>query len=196
MLMMSIAVTLFLVFDPFGNLPIFAAELKGVESKRQLVVVGREMLISLVILILFLLAGKFILKLLQVSQSSLGIGGGIILLLIAIKMIFPGEGEGATENKKSEPLIVPLAVPLVAGPASIATIILIRGKYPDQLGACLLALLLSWAAAAVILMFTYPLSKFLGEKILTAGERLMGMLLTAVAIEMLINGIKLAFAIG
>lgn len=192
----TVIITLVLVMDPFGNIPAFMSLLHDMSPKRRRLVILRELLIALGILILFLFFGQAILSSFHISQPALQISGGVVLFLIALKMIFPASvGTGSlqtqdTHNNKKEPLIVPLAVPLVAGPSAMAYVILISTQYPDQRFWWLLALAAAWAISAVILLLADFISKLLGDKVLTAIERLMGMILTTLAIQMLLEGLR------
>jgi len=188
----STTLLLILVMDPLGNLPFFISTLREVPGDRFIRIVLRESLVALLVLTGFLLLGRRIIELLQISQASLGLAGGIILFLIALKMVFgtPGENES---KARSEPLIVPLAIPMIAGPSATATMILLRGRGEEFLLPSLLALVIAWLITTVILLFARTIARVLGSKVLDAGESLMGLLLTALAIEMFINGIKSAF---
>ncbi len=190
----SAAVLLFLVLDPLGNIPMFTCVLSTVDRQRRNRIIVRELLIALCILIIFLFAGRHILSVLQISQSSLGIAGGIILFMIAIKMVFAGSEQIFENSLSKEPFIVPLAVPLVAGPSSLATVILLMAKEPSRWPEWMLALLCAWAVSGVLLLLSSRLSELLGERVLKAVERLMGMILTAVAVEMFINGLRQSFS--
>jgi MarC family membrane protein len=194
----STALLFFLVMDPLGNLPFFISSLKKAPSERYLKIIFRESVIALVVLTIFMLVGKDILGILQISQASLGIAGGIILFLIALQMIFclpifSPAIDNNEDKKREEPFIVPLAVPMIAGPSAVATIILVRGRADASLIDCFIALAIAWCLSTIILMFSKMLSRVLGHKILDASESLMGLLLTALAIEMLVKGIKSAF---
>lgn len=194
MTFLSATILLFLVFDPIGNIPFFLVTLKDLDSKRRKFVLVRELCIALGVLILFLFSGQYVLSFLQVSQSSLGIAGGIILFLIAIKMIFSGSEEMFNSGDiKGEPLIVPLAIPFIAGPSAMATVILIMAKDPSRWMVWLGALICAWFITGIILLSSNVLSRLIGKRGLTALERLMGMILTTVAVEMLISGIKSSF---
>ena len=150
---LSAAVLLILIMDPLGNLPIFMSVLKHMEPKRRRAIMIRELLISLLIMLVFLFAGEKILAFLKLSTETVSISGGIILFLIAIKMIFPdGEGSGSGLPAGDEPFIVPLAIPLVAGPSLLATLMLLSHQYPNQMGHLVIALLLAWGGTVVILM--------------------------------------------
>lgn len=192
MTLLSAAVLLFLVMDPLGNIPFFLSALKPVEPSRQLRVVVRELLIALGVLVLFLFVGQHILELLGISDPALTLSGGVILFLIALRMIFPSHETSMKEQVDSEPFIVPLAIPYVAGPSALATEMLIVRQEPERWLEWLMALLLAWSASSFILLSASWLQRMLGEKLVTAMERLMGMILVAVSIQMLIAGVKSA----
>lgn len=198
MTLASAAITLFLVLDPLGNIPIFLGVLDGVAPERRRAVIIREMVIALAILSLFLAFGKFILAGMGISQPALSIGGGVVLFLIAIRMIFPGRRgvvDGDEPRAGEEPLIVPLAVPLVAGPSAMATLILFGTQQPDRLLDWFGALAIAWTASLVVLLASDLLRRLLGRRGLAAVERLMGMILTTIAVQMLLTGIEL-FMVG
>ncbi len=186
---LSAALLLFLVMDPLGNIPLFMTTLKKVEAKRQRIVVVRELLIALVVLVVFLFLGQYLLKLLNLTQTALTTAGGIILMIIAIKMIFPTRHASLQEEVEGEPFIVPLAIPYVAGPSAMATALLMMSGDPSRWFDWFLAVLIAWLASAIIIYFSSYFARFLGEKGLIAIERLMGMLLITVAVQMLLNGI-------
>ena len=188
MTLFSAAMFLFLVMDPFGNIPCFLAALKNVEPARRSRIVARELLIALVIMIGFLFAGSPLLDVLQISEPALTATGGTVLFLIAIKMVFPPT-DRALEDVEGEPFIVPLAVPYVAGPSALASILLIMNREPERWPEWLGALVLAWFACGIIIFTSGTLGRLLGDRILIAIERLMGMLLVAVAIQMLMTGI-------
>ncbi|MCK6620145.1 MAG: hypothetical protein HUU32_09025 [Calditrichaceae bacterium] len=190
----SAALLLFLVMDPLGNIAVFLAALKNVHPSRQNRVVIRELLIALGVLVVFLFSGKYILQLLRISEPALGISGGVILLLIALRMIFPSPVKSLKEEVDSEPFIVPLAIPYVAGPSTLAAELLLMSREPQRWPEWLLALLLAWVVNSVILYFASGFRKYLGEKGLIALERLMGMILVTVAVQMLVTGIEQALA--
>jgi MarC family membrane protein len=193
MAVFSTALLLFLVLDPIGNIPAFLSILSNVPPERCRRIIAREVVIALVALILFLFLGKYILTALQVSQGSLGAAGGIILFLIALRMVFPLPKGTYTEEVDGEPFIVPLAIPLIAGPAAMATLMLLMAREPTNWPQWLAALLVAWSASSVILLLAGQLARLLGKRTLTAIERLMGLILTAVAVEMLIHGIAQAY---
>src|SRR5262249_27802990 len=154
----------FLVMDPLGGIPFFIAALKPVEPTRQRVVVIRELLIALLVLVFFLFAGRYILELLQISEPALTTAGGVILFLIALRMIFPSAEKSLHEEVTGEPFVVPLAIPYVAGPSAMATELLLMSKYPEQWPEWLLALFMAWLVSSVILFFASGLSQYLGQK--------------------------------
>jgi multiple antibiotic resistance protein len=189
MTLLSAAVLLFFVMDPLGNVPLFLSALRQVDPARYRIVIVRELLIALVILIVFLFAGRYLLDLLRVSPAALTAGGGLILLLIAVRMVFPTSERSLREEVEGEPLVVPLAVPYTAGPSMLATELLFMSREPDRWAVWLGAVVLAWLASAFILYFSANLRRLLGERGLTAVERLMGMLLVVVAVEQLMQGI-------
>lgn len=186
---LSAALLLFLVIDPLGNIPMFMTTLKKVENSRQRKVVVRELFIALFVLVGFLFLGQYLLQLLHLSETALTTAGGIILLIIAIKMIFPSHNSSLQQDIEGEPFIVPLAIPYVAGPSAMATALLMMSREPERWLDWLLAVLIAWFASAVIIYFSSYFARFLGEKGLIAIERLMGMLLITVAVQMLLTGI-------
>jgi len=187
----SAAVTLFLVMDPLGNLPIFLSILKNVEEKRRRGIILRELFIALGVLTLFLFFGQQLLNFLHLEQESVTISGGIVLFIIGIRMVFPSKHNALMgKNPDEEPFIVPLAIPLIAGPSTIATLILMVNSNPEQVLDFGVALVAAWGVAAIILLSAPFLFKILRNRGLAAIERLMGMLLIMIAVQMFINGIK------
>lgn len=194
----SAAITLFLVLDPLGNIPVFLGVLGNVDPRRRRTIILREMVIALIILSAFLFFGKYILRGMNISQPALSIGGGIVLFLIALRMIFPrrgGTADGETDGE-DEPLIVPLAIPLIAGPSAMATLILFSTQAPDRLGEWMIALVAAWLAAALVLMSADFLRRVLGRRGLAALERLMGMILITMSVQMLLSGIEMFVSTG
>ena len=185
----SAAVMLFLIMDPLGNLPVFLSILRHIDPKRRRKVMMRELLFSLAIMMAFLFAGQQILNFLNLRQEEVSIAGGIILFLIAIKMIFPSEGGVTGLAAGEEPFLVPMAIPMIAGPSILASLLLLANQEPTRMTDWSLALLMAWGASAVILMFYEVFNKLLGERGLTAVERLMGMLLVMIAVQMLLDGV-------
>lgn len=186
----SAAVMLFLIMDPLGNLPIFASILRHIDPKKRRRVLIRELLFALIIMLSFLYAGEAILNFLNLRSESVSIAGGIILFLIAIKMIFPSPGGVAGLAAGEEPFIVPMAIPLMAGPSILAALILLAHTDSSRMMDWTIALVSAWALSAFILMFYKLFTRLLGEKGLTAVERLMGMVLVMISVQMLLDGIS------
>ncbi len=188
---LSAATLLFLVMDPLGNLPIFLSILKNVDESRRRHIILRELLIALLVLFVFLIFGQQILDFLHLEQESVTISGGIVLFIIGIRMVFPSRHSalmGATPE--DEPFIVPLAIPLVAGPSTIATVILMVNNDPGYTLSYGIALGLAWIVSAIILLSAPVLFRVLKSRGLAATERLMGMLLIMISVQMFINGVK------
>lgn len=190
MTLFSAAVLLFLVLDPFGNIPFFISALQNVPRERHRLVIVRELGIALLVLVVFLFAGEHILKALQISEPALRAAGGTVLFLIAIRMVFPRPGASVGEELAGEPFIVPLAIPYVAGPSALASVLLIMNQEPERWPEWLGALLIAWFLTGLIILMSSLLAKSLGKRVLIAIERLMGMLLVALAIQMLMTGIR------
>lgn len=185
------AVTLFLIMDPLGNIPIFLSVLSKVAPERRRRILIRELLIALAIMLLFLFTGPTILTALGLSREAISIGGGLVLMIIAIRMIFPSRGGVmGDDGSDGEPLIVPLAMPLIAGPSVLATLVLLAETGPDRSGDWLIALMAAWTLSAVILLLSQRLFKLLGARGLKAIERLMGMILVTISVQMLLDGFK------
>ncbi|GGY26162.1 MarC family protein [Paludibacterium paludis] len=185
---LSATVLLVLITDPLGNIPLFISALKQVKPERRRKVVYRECLIAFTVLLTFMFFGREFLDLMHLTDESMRIAGGVILFLIALKMIFPS-GAGHAEKLQGEPFIVPIAIPLIAGPSAMATVLLLAtrepGRMPEWIGALSLCMLIT----TLVFLFSVKLQKWLGEQAITALERLMGLVLTAISIEMLLGGI-------
>ena len=184
------AVTLFLIMDPLGNVPIFNAILSNIEPKRRSKIVARELVIALVILLGFLFAGNSILSFLGLTQSSLNIAGGVLLFIISLRMIFPGRRGSVDDVEEEEPFIVPLAMPMIAGPSTIAVLLLLSSNQPDQITEWSIALFLSWVVTTILLVLSPRILSVIGQRGSRALERLMGMILIILATQMLLNGIR------
>jgi MarC family membrane protein len=193
MSILSASVLIFLVMDPFGNSPIFLSVLKELPPQRRQKAIIRELLIALIVLLAFLLAGPHLLKALHISEPSLRIAGGIILFLIAIKMVFGKVGDMFSGSPQEEPFVVPLAIPCLAGPSAIATVMLLTGQEPHRWREWVAALLFAWLVTSGILLLSAKLDRVLGEKGMSALQHLMGLILTAVAVEMFLQGLRAAF---
>ena len=189
MTFVSALTLLLLVMDPLGNIPLSLVILQNVDPKRRRMIVIREMFIALAVLAGAMFIGPFVMQVLRLENIVLQLAGGIVLFIIAINMIFPGEHSFA-HAEETEPLIVPLAVPLVAGPSAIATVLLLSSQHPDEKRDVFLGLLAAWSVTAIALTLAMPMSGILGKKGLRAVERLMGMVLIMVATQMFISGLR------
>jgi MarC family membrane protein len=188
----STVVILLLVMDPIGNIPLFVSLLRNVEPKRRVPVIVRECAIAFAVLVAFVFFGKPMLDLFGLSDSSLNIAGGVILFLIALRMIFKNEAGifGDAGTVAGEPFIVPLAIPSIAGPTALATVILMVSRAPDRMFESIVALTVAMLVTLALLLFSERIGKLVGERGLLAFERLMGLILTAIAVEMLLRGIE------
>ncbi len=191
----SAAVLLLLVIDPFGNVPIVIAALANVRSERRIRVVLRECAAAYVILLVFMLGGRTFLKWMQLSEVSLAIAGGIILFLIALRMVFHHPDGVFGDPPGAEPFVVPLAIPAIAGPSALATVMLMVSRDPSHRLAWIAALTIAMAITTVVLLAAYRLQRALGERGMIAVERLMGLVLTAIAVQMLLDGVQ-AYVVG
>lgn len=190
---LSAAAMLFFLIDPLGNIPALLAIMKDIEPKRQRVIIARELIIALGILIIFLFAGKPVLTFLQLGEEAVTISGGIILLIIGIRLIFPQESGVMGEQPDGEPFLVPIAIPMIAGPSVMAMLILMTQSQPGRTLHWLAALLIAWVLSAILLLAAPFLLRLLKQRGLAAMERLMGMILLMMAVQMLINGFKELF---
>ena len=184
----SAAVLLFLLMDPIGNVPVLLSVLKNISLKRQRQIIARELLIALVILILFLYGGKPLLQFLHLQQEAVTISGGIILMIIGLRMIFPQRDGVMGKLPGGEPFLVPIAIPMIAGPSVLAMLLLMTQNDPEHTTNWLIALILAWLFSAIILLGAPLLIKVLKERGLIALERLMGMILVMMAVQMLLDG--------
>ncbi len=186
---LSATILLLTIMDPLGNVPNFIAGVRGVPEERRTRVIARELIFALAIMLFFVFCGQGLLRLLQLRQEALFIGGGVMLFLIAIRMIFPlPEHESAAPV--TEPFIVPLATPLIAGPSVLATLLVLVSTEPAALWQCVLALVSAWAITAVVLLLSPAIARGLKEKGAIAVERLMGMLLVMISVQMFLNGLE------
>ncbi|MDP7582589.1 MAG: YhgN family NAAT transporter [SAR324 cluster bacterium] len=188
---LSAGLTLLLIMDPLGNIPLFLSVLKTVESEsRRRKILIRELFFALLVLLLFLFAGEYLLKWLNLRQEAVSIAGGIVLFLISLRMIFPSEKGIMGEMPEGEPFFVPLAVPLLAGPSTLAMLILLARSQPERIFEWLAAVLGAWAVTSLIMLSSSKLNKLFGKRGLIAVERLMGMVLVAISVQMLMDGIS------
>jgi multiple antibiotic resistance protein len=184
----SVVMTLVLIMDPLGNIPLFLSALKNVAPERRNKILIREILVAYIFLLAFIFLGKSLLQLLDLREESISIAGGIILFLIALRMIFPSEREILADAPEGEPFIVPLAIPLIAGPSTLAALLLLQSS-PYNTIELLLALTIAWAVSAIILLSSTLFYRLLKQRGLIAMERLMGMLLVMLAVQMFMNGV-------
>lgn len=185
----QIAVTLFLIMDPFGNIPAFIALLKNFDPKKQRKIIFRELLIALGVILLFNFLGDQILSMINISQATVQLAGGIILFLISLQMIFP-KSQHAVAQDGEEPFIVPLAVPLVAGPSLIGAI-MIYSHQEANFVKMTIAICVAWVATTLILLASSWMQRIFGPRVLIAGERLMGLMMTILSVNMFTEGIRL-----
>lgn len=191
---LSAVITLVLVMDPLGNVPLFLSVLKTVRPERRRIVLRRELAFAYVILVAFLVAGGWLLTFLGLQPEAVGIAGGIVLFLIALRMIFPSHGPLTEDALEGEPFIVPLAIPLLTGPSTLATLLLLESAANASIVSLLAAVTVAWAICGVVLLSSTVLYRVLGQRGLIAMERLMGMLLVMVAVQMLLDGFKTSLA--
>ena len=183
-------VMLLLVMDPVGNVPLFLSVLQEVAPERRRIIIIRELLIAYALLIAFLLLGPTLMSVLRLDEPALSIAGGIVLFLIALKMIFPQKSGLMGELPAGEPLVVPLATPLIAGPSALATVLLLVTREPDRLLEWGAAITIATVVTAAVLVLSNPLHRVLGQRGLMAMARLMGMLLTTIAVQMFLTGVR------
>lgn len=186
----SAVVLLLLVCDPFGNIPIFISALRDVPRERRRSIILRECVIAFGVLTLFAFVGQPFLKLLGLSEVSLQMGGAVVLMLVAIRMVFPTKEGVYGLPPGGEPFIVPLAIPALAGPSALATVLLLVSRSPAQTLQWVGAIAVVMAICAVILAFADELQRLLGERVTVAFERLMGLVLAAIAVELMLRGIR------
>ncbi len=189
----SAFIVLLLVLDPLGNLPVFITVLGPVPPERRWRVVARECLIAFIVLLLFMLMGKTLLNMIHLSERSLEVAGGVILFMVAIRMVFPGPGGIFGEVGEKEPFIFPLAVPLIAGPSAMATVLVLASNQPGRLIEWVSALSCATLISAIVLLSAGRLHKLLGDSVVSAIEKLMGLVLAAIAVEMTLAGLRRYF---
>jgi MarC family membrane protein len=187
---LSATILLLLITDPVGNIPVFANALKHVPPERRPKVILREILIAFGLLLTFMFVGEGFLRVMNLSELSLQIGGGVILFLIALRMVFPSQGV-EIDDVVTEPLIVPLAIPAIAGPSALATVLLLVSQQPDKRMEWIGALCVTMIISAVVLVSAERILRVIGNRLVVAVERLMGLVLVSVAIEMMLRGAKI-----
>jgi MarC family membrane protein len=187
---LSATVLLILITDPLGNIPLFINCLRGVTPHRRAIVILREVAIAFGILLAFMLVGDRFLRMMSLTDLSLRIGGGIVLFLIALRMIFPHPDGLTGATRGGEPVIVPLAIPALAGPSALATVMLLTSQAPGKMMEWVAALTVTMIVCAIVLVLAERIQQWLGEATVTAFERLMGLVLVAISVEMMLAGIK------
>ena len=189
----SATILLLLITDPFGNIPIFVNALRDVPPERRIQVILREVLIAFLLLLAFMFVGDSFLRVMHLSELSLQIAGAVVMFLIALRMVFPSERPEA-EPLAGEPLIVPLAIPALAGPSALATVMLLVSQAPGRRLEWVAALCVTMAVCAVILVLSERIQRLAGDRVMMAFERLMGLILVAIAVEMFLRGLKVFMA--
>lgn len=186
----STTILLLLITDPLGNIPIFVNSLRAVSPERRSRVIVREVLIAFLILLTFMFAGQSLLRAMSLSDVSLQIAGAVVLFLIALRMIFPPPPTPSTTHTPLEPLIVPLAIPALAGPSAMATVLLLVSQAPERRLEWIAALCVTMSVCALVLLGAERLQRRIGERGISAFERLMGLILVAMSVEMLVRGLQ------
>lgn len=187
---LSLAITLFFVLDPFGNLPVVLGLLTNIEQERHWKIVLRESVIALLLLVVFYAVGPWFLKLLNIGPSDLQICGGALLMIIALRMVFPDERLIGGKEEPSEPFIVPMAIPLMVGPSALATVMILAAQSAAQPVIGLTMIGLAWLAMAVLLLVGVIMGSIIPARIMVALERLSGLLLAVIAVHMLMTGLQ------
>jgi MarC family membrane protein len=190
---LSALILLLLVLDPLGSLPIFIPIMRSVPPERRRWVAAREVGIAFLVLFAFMFFGDVFLRVMRLSERSLEVAGGVILLMVAIRMIFSHEGGVYGTPDDKEPLIFPLAVPLLAGPSAMATVLLLASRQPDKLVSWVAALTAAMAVSGAVLLMCDHIRRWVGDSVVSATEKLMGLVLTAIAVEMILAGLKQYF---
>jgi MarC family membrane protein len=192
---LSATILLLLITDPFGGIPIFVTALKNVPQTRRPWIVLREVGIAFIILTIFMFGGKQFLNLFHLSDLSLQFAGGIVLFLISLRMVFPPAPNSSINTtvieQAHEPFIVPLAIPMLAGPSAIATVMLMTSQAPDHKIEWFLALCTTMIICAALLLLADRMQRWLGDSVLQAVERFMGLILVALSTEMILGGLRL-----
>jgi multiple antibiotic resistance protein len=187
----STAILIVFVLDPFGNVPLLLSILKKATQTQRYKIILRESLIGFCILMVFFFFGQNFLNIFHLQTEAITIAGGIIFFIISLKMIFPNShGDSIFATDELDPLVVPIAMPMIAGPGALATIMVLVQTNQSHLGALFVSMSLAWLISALILLFSPMLYRVLKNKGLTALERLMGMLLLIMSVQMFIDGIK------
>lgn len=193
MTLFNLFLILFLIMDPLGNVSSYLSMTKDLDPKRHNAIIFREMLIALAVMIGCYFFGEYVLQFLSLSETTVRIASGVILFLIAIKILFPAADSLRSNLPPGEPFIFPLAVPLIAGPGLMATIMLyanLKSYQPNMIPAILLA----WFVSVIILYFSKAIKKTMGNNGLMACERLIGMVLVLLAVQRFLEGLMVFWA--
>ena len=188
-LFISSVITLCLIMDPFGNIPLFISALKKVAPERRTTVLVRELIIAVIIMLIFLFLGSWFMRAFNIHSFSMSIAGGIILFIISAKLVFSNDTEPTSDPRDEEPFVVPLAIPLVAGPAVLSMVMILAAQHSDKI-VTLAAVLVASVFNSAVLMLSFPISKLLGKRGLVAIERLSGMILVLMSVNMIMDGIS------
>jgi len=189
MSLLSISLVLFLIMDPIGNISPYIAMTRKLSPNRHKIVIIREMLIALIVMIIFNYLGETIFNVLEISETAVKLSSGVILFLFAVRILFPTLRSPRANLPEEEPFIIPLAIPLIAGPSLLATIMLFAHMESSQ-EIMLAAIFIAWLAAVVVLFFAPQLQRLLSDNGLMALERLMGMVLVLLAIQRFMEGVQ------
>ena len=189
----SAFILLLLVLDPLGSLPVFIPIMRDVAPQRRRWVAVREVGIAFGVLFAFMFFGEAFLRVMRLSERSLEVAGGVILLMVAIRMIFSHEGGVYGVPEGREPFLFPLAVPLLAGPSAMATVLLLASRQPDRMMSWIAALAGAMLVSGAVLLLCDQIRRLLGDSVVSALEKLMGLVLTAIAVEMVLAGLKRYF---
>ncbi|HEX2953713.1 MAG TPA: MarC family protein [Bacillota bacterium] len=187
---LPLAITLFFVLDPFGNLPVVLGLLTHIDPKRHWKIVLRESLIALILLVIFYATGPWFLKMLEIGPSDLQICGGVLLAIIALRLVFPDEHLTNGKEEQTEPFIVPMAIPLMVGPSAMATVMILAAQSAAQPLLGLTMMGLAWLVTAVLLLIGVVMGSLIPTRLLIALERLSGLLLAVIAVHMLMTGVQ------
>ena len=191
-LISSYILTLILVMDPFGNIPLFITALKRVPTERRTKVLLRELMIALLIMMIFLFGGAKMLSWLGIAKYSLGISGGIVLFIMSIKLVFNSamDEQAQLSQKDEEPFLVPLAIPLIAGPASLSMLMILSAGDPKKVWSLFIAVLIASVLNGIVLLLSFPISNILGKRGIIALERLTGLIMVLISVNMMMGGIS------
>ena len=196
----------FVTIDTIGNLPFFLSLTEGAKIKKRNQIAIRSIIIAFFIMIGFAYLGRYLLDAISVSLDSLKIAGGIILMVLAIDILFEKRKirrekkvEDALDEKNFEEIIIfPMAIPFIAGPSALTTIILLIGNYanfPEYQISVIIALVAALAVSLILMIGANFIVKYIPQQILHTTARVMAFILAALATQFVIDGIKASFNI-